>query len=98
MTAVLRAALLQGALITLTLPRAAGIESSLPSPMRNGNERRGYCARLYSPLLRDHVARAAELLREYLELGQAVAHRQNRLGIIDVDAGRELAAPEWSPQ
>src|SRR6185295_13203526 len=28
--------------------------------------------------------------RKILELGQSVAHRQNRLGIIDVNAGREL--------
>jgi hypothetical protein len=40
----------------------------------------------------DDLARAAELGGEVLELGQAVAHRQHRLGVVDVDARLEIEA------
>src|SRR5579883_2072364 len=41
-------------------------------------------------LLRDHFAGTAELLREVLELRQAVPHTQDRLGVVDVDRRLEV--------
>jgi len=41
------------------------------------------------PLFRDGLAGAAEFGREVLQLWQAVAHWQHRLGIVDVNAGGE---------
>ncbi len=41
-------------------------------------------------LLRHRLARAAELLREVLQLWQAVLHRQHRFGVVHVHAGQEL--------
>ena len=41
------------------------------------------------PLFRDGLAGAAEFGWEVLQLRQAVAHRQHRLGIVDVNAGGE---------
>jgi len=36
------------------------------------------------------LARSAELCRKILKLGQAIAHRQNGLGIVDMDGRTEL--------
>src|SRR5690242_15335966 len=40
-------------------------------------------------LFRDGLAGPAELRREIFQLGQAVTHRQHRLGVVDVNAGGE---------
>ena len=42
-------------------------------------------------LLRGRLARAAELVREVLQLRQPVAHRQHGLGIVDVTAGAKVS-------
>ena len=41
-------------------------------------------------LLRDHLARAAELFRKVLELGQPVLQRQDQFLIVDMNAGLEV--------
>src|SRR3546814_19127751 len=48
-----------------------------------------YTTLFRSPLLRDHLARAAELGGKVLQLGQSVTHRKHGLGVVDVDAGGE---------
>ena len=47
-------------------------------------------------LLGHGLARAAELLREVLQFRQAVAHRQHRLRVVDVDPRRESPGSGWS--
>src|SRR5262245_38112481 len=47
------------------------------------------CAARDAALIRHQLAGAAELARKILQLGQAVAHRQHGLGVVDMDRRRE---------
>jgi hypothetical protein len=47
------------------------------------------CNRIGQPLFRNDLTRTAKFGWEILQLWQAVAHRQHRLGIVDVNAGSE---------
>src|SRR4029453_13299569 len=47
------------------------------------------CAARDVTLLRNQLAAAAEFARKILQLGQAIAHRQHGLGIVDMDRRRE---------
>src|SRR5258708_39324831 len=68
----------------VTGTRADG-EGGVPRQLKATQARGGPMAEL----LRDCFARAAELLGEVLELGQAVPDGQHGLGIVDVHAGLE---------
>src|SRR4051794_7750381 len=63
----------------------------VPAQRPTATGRAGGAARCAWPgaLFRNGLAPAAELGGEVLELGQAVAHRQHGLGVVDVHAGPE---------
>ncbi len=59
-------------------------------PVRSNRMRSKAAARSGGRLLRYLLARSAEFGGKVLQFRQPIAHRQHSLGVVDVDAGREL--------